>query len=237
MISNPENSMHEPTAHQNHVVPDQSPYWNNGVVSCDTREGLAAINGPDAELVIWQRTLPAGLRDWISQTDVDHLPYLRILVEPDGLPPALEPLLDEFGLPADDKRDLLIEDIDKLVRMFADITRGEFVDVRLERIEHDACKKFHRDNVEARLVTTYRGPTTEWVRMDHAEHALRQQKQYDGPIEHLGEHDVAFFKGSRAGTNNGVVHRSPPIAGTGATRLFLCLNKRTSVSPDPEDIL
>jgi len=185
------------------------------------------------ELVIWQRSLPSCLRAWIDRTKVSNLPEIRILVKPDDLRPALEPLLDGCGLPAGDMRHLLVEDVGNLVRTFAGITGSDRVDVRLERISHDACWKFHRDTVEARLVTTYRGPTTEWVQMAHAERALHDQTEFTGPLERLGDHDVAMFKGNRAGPSSGIVHRSPPVAGTGRTRLFLCLNKRSAVSPDP----
>lgn len=205
----------------------------NGVRTCRTRDGLAAIREPATELVIWQRSLPPRLRDWIDQADARDLPEIRILVEPGDLRPALEPLLDECGLPGGDMRDLLVADIGHLVSVFAEITRSHQVDVRLERVSHDACWKFHRDTVEARLLTTYRGPATEWVRMAHAERAIVEQKSFKGPLERLGDHDVAMFKGSRAGSNSGIVHRSPPIAGTGTTRLLLCLNQRTSTSPDP----
>ena len=201
------------------------------IQTCDSRKGLNAIKKPGAELVIWQRSLPMGFGEWIDRTEVSMLPDLRILVQPDALRPALEPLLDECGLSANEMCNLLIDDIESLVSTFADVTRSEFVDVRLERIDHDACRKFHRDNVEARLVTTYRGPTTQWVEMAYAETALREQKLFGGPLKHLASDDVAIFKGSCAGSNNGVVHRSPPIEGTGHPRLFLCLNKKTIVSP------
>lgn len=132
------------------------------------------------------------------------LPNLRILVQPDALRPTLEPLLDECGLSANEMCNLLIDDIESLVSTFADVTRSEFVDVRLERIDHDACRKFHRDNVEARLVTTYRGPTTQWVEMAYAETALREQKLFGGPLKHLASDDVAIFKGSCAGSKTGL---------------------------------
>lgn len=204
----------------------------SSIETCETRDGLGAINDPVAELVIWQRRLPDCFRDWIDAVDVSTLPEVRILVDPSDLRPALEPLLDECCLAKGRMRDLLIEDVDSLVHTFADVTDSDVVDVRLERIEHDACWKFHRDSVEARLVTSYRGPATEWVPISHSEQALHEQKDFNGPLERLGDHDVALFKGSCAGPENGIVHRSPPINGTGLTRLLLCLNKRSIVSPD-----
>ena len=205
----------------------------SGIEICAERDGLASINGPGVELVIWQRQLPAQFRDWIDRLDASRLPALRILVQPNELRHALLPMLDECGMTASAMRDLLVDDIDDLVSSFADISGNDLVDVRLEAVGHDACWRFHRDAVDARLITTYRGPSTEWVQAPFAELALQEQKQYDGPLERLETHDVAVFKGSRSESGGGVVHRSPPVAGTGCTRLLLCLNEPSIVSPDP----
>ena len=205
----------------------------NGIKFCDTRAGLDSINAPDTELVIWKRSLASDLQDWIDRTDAASLPHVRLLIKPEEIRPALEPLLDDCGLRAGDMRDLLVADVTDLVIAFADITISDYVDVRLERVSHDACWKFHRDSVDTRLVTTYRGPTTEWVRHAHAQQAINRQREFRGPLERLGDGDVAIFKGNRTGPNKGIVHRSPPIAGTGLTRLVLCLNQRAEPSPDP----
>ena len=204
-----------------------------GIATCDAAEGLAAINKPDMELVIWRRALPLHLQTWLDRMDASCLPDLRVLVRPCDLRRAVEPHLDESGMPPGDMRDLLVGDVDDLVSAFAGIARSDLVDVRLERVSHDSCWKFHRDFVEARLLTTYRGPATEWVQPIHAERALRAQKRFEGPLEHIRSNDVAFFKGNCGGPGSGIVHRSPPIAGTGCTRLLLSLNKPSDASPEP----
>jgi len=61
---------------------------------------------------------------------------------------------------------------------------------------------------------------------------LLQQHRFKGPIEDLELDDVAIFKGSNIKPGNGIIHRSPPIEGTGLTRLLLCLNKQSFTSPD-----
>lgn len=203
-----------------------------GVETCDGPEGLSAIEKTDIELVIWRRVLPLRWMTWLEQIDVSRLPDLRVLVRPGDLRRAVEPDLDKCGMPRGRMRDLLLGDVDDLVSAFASITRTDLVDVRLERLSHDACWKFHRDCVEARLITTYRGLATEWVQPIHAEWALREQKAYQGPLERLRAHDVAIFKGSCAGPGSGIVHRSPPIAATGRTRLLLVLNTRSAASPE-----
>ena len=203
------------------------------IETCDAAEGLAAINEPNMELVIWRRALPMCLQTWLDRMDASCLPDLRVLVKPGDLRRAVEPHLDDIGMPAGDMRDLLVGDVDDLVSTFAGIARSDLVDVRLERVSHDSCWKFHRDYVEARLLTTYRGPGTEWVQPIHAGRALRAQKRFKWPLEHIRGNDVALFKGNCAGPGSGIVHRSPPIAGTGCTRLLLSLNRRSDASPEP----
>ena len=205
----------------------------NGVRICKTRASLSSINKTDTELVIWKRSFSSSFQDWINHTNADNLPDVRILINLTELRWALEPLLDFCGLKADVMRSQLVNDIKSLVNMFADVTQSNAVDVRLQRITHNACWKFHRDAVKTRLVTTYRGPTTEWVQHAHAEQAILEQLNYKGPIERLEDGDVAIFKGRCAHPKMGIVHRSPSISGTGITRLLLCLNQQTDASPDP----
>jgi hypothetical protein len=205
----------------------------NGIRICKTRAGLNSINKTGTELVIWKRSFSSSFQDWINDTDVENLPDVRILINPFELRPALEPLLELCGLKVDNIRDQLVNDIKGLVNLFAQVTQSNAVDVRLQRITNNACWKFHRDVVKTRLVTTYRGPSTEWVQHAHAEQAILEQLNYRGPLEHLGDGDVAIFKGSRTHANRGIVHRSPSIAGTCTTRLLLCLNQQTDTSPEP----
>lgn len=219
---------------QNLPVTVASGFLGAGIETCSTADGLVAFNDPGMELIIWRRALPMRLRSWLEELDASRIPHLRVLVKPKDLRRVLEPHLEECHMPPGDLRDLLVGDIDNLVAAFARITRSDFVDVRLERISHDSCWKFHRDNVQARLLTTYRGPATEWIQPKYAERALCEQRDFGGPIEAMQNHDVAIFKGRAAGSDSGIVHRSPPIEGSGQTRLLLCLNRRSEVSPAPQ---
>ena len=130
-------------------------------------------------------------------------------------------------------RDFMVNDISDLVYTFSCVAKTEIVDVRLEHIDHDSCWRFHTDVVELRLLTTYLGRGTEWVKPVHAENAINDQKQYSGPLERIMPNEVAIFRGKRASETDGIVHRSPPIEQTGNSRLLLCLNKKTEVSPLP----
>jgi Protein of unknown function (DUF1826). len=202
------------------------------VASCETAAGLGAINRSGVAMAIWRRSLPLCLGTWIDRLDASTLPSLRILVRTTDLRRAFLPLLAGSDMTAGAMRDLLVDDVEALVTAFSSIARCDLVDVRLERITDDACCKFHCDNIELRLLTTYRGATTQWVEPAHAAQALAEQKGYTGPLQRLQLYDVAVFKGRQSDLAAGIVHRSPPIAGLGVVRWLLCLNKPTRVSPE-----
>ena len=204
---------------------------NAEIKSCENLEGLDQIQTPGTDLVIWHRTLPIQFQNWIESLSSLNLPQIRILLAPADLKSALDPILDNYGLPNNDMRDLMVDDISVLVQAFALVAQTEKVDVRLEHIDHDSCWRFHTDIVELRLLTTYLGVGTEWVHPTHSENAIEHQRQYSGPLERLAPNEVAIFKGKKASKTNGIVHRSPPIRHTGNSRLLLCLNKETEVSP------
>ena len=189
------------------------------------------IKSPDIDLVIWHRTLPNHFQNWLECLPASNLPQIRILVAPSAVRSALDPMLDASGLPISNMRDFLVDDISALVHAFSTITESELVDVRLEHIDHDSCWRFHTDVVDLRLITTYLGLGTEWVNPIHAENAIIDQKKYTGPLEKLKLDEVAIFKGKKASKTNGIVHRSPPIKDSGSSRLLLCLNQRSEVSP------
>lgn len=190
---------------------------------------LGAIHEPGVELALWRRMLPAHLRGWLADLPADQLPDGRVLCHAKDLRAATASLLR----PASPMQDLLLDDIVKLGRLFARVSGSDLMDLRLERIDDDGCAAFHRDRVALRLLTTYRGPGTQWVAPRYADQALAAQRDYAGPIEHAPLHAVAMVRGAEAVGALGLAHRSPPIERTGATRLLLCLNTPSDVSPAP----
>ena len=211
-----------------------SPIWSRPtwtqIASGSDAGILSRIRLPGTELALWRRPPPPALGPALAALDPARYPDGRLLVRPADLPAALAGLLAVSGLPPP-AGDALAADIIDLGRRFADLFGLEALDLRLEALAHDACWKFHRDHVPARLVTTYAGPGTEWVVPALGARAIDEQKAYSGPLERLAPGDVAIFRGCQPGHDHGIVHRSPPVAGTGVTRLFLCLNLPSPASP------
>lgn len=201
------------------------------IAVCSTNGNLAAIKDAAVQLAILERSLPAHLGAWLDALKPAQLPQFRVLVRLDECRQAIAPLMAS-GMPAaSPMTDALADDVQSLVALFARLAGCDTVDIRLERIVGNACWKFHRDHVPVRLLTTYRGPGSQWVAPAEADRALRDQERYNGPLHRLPRHAIGLFKGCADDGCTGIVHRSPPIAGTGSTRLLLCLNVPTSASP------
>jgi len=211
---------------------NESADGSSGILQGTSPELFERIHDPSVDLIICNRHLATELDHWIDSLPIHQLPDERLLAKKMNLLPALTSAFDAAGTPRLEMRDALLTDIKMLAMSFMNTMAIDIIDIRLETIRHDACWKFHRDNVSARLLTTYRGPGTEWVTPSHQHDSLSQQKSYRGPVQQFPRHAVGLFKGSRDASDKGIVHRSPPIVGTGQTRLVLCLNSPSEASPN-----
>jgi hypothetical protein len=186
---------------------------------------LRKINDDDIALVIWHRSPPRNFASWLDALPADRLPEGHFVGPAACVPARLSALCDLVEVEDGPDRRAFIKDVVRLARSFATLTGSPDVDLRLEAVDHDSCWRFHRDHVGYRLNATYRGPGTQWLRPEHAVRALRSQRRYRGPMHELPRFAAGLFKGVARAGDSAIVHRSPPVAGTGRTRLFLCLNE------------
>jgi hypothetical protein len=198
------------------------------IIEGDDPSILELIAETGVAMAIWTRPAPPGLAAWLDRLPPEHLPDGRFVAEPGEIPERLAVLCGLVGLDDSSPRKRLIDDISGLADAFARISGAARVDLRLEAIDHDGCWRFHRDHVGLRLNATYRGPATQWPPLDHARRALRAQRRYRGPLNELPRFAAALFKGVKRAGASAVVHRSPPVAACGKTRLFLCLNEKAN---------
>jgi hypothetical protein len=179
---------------------------------------LQAIRAADCNLAIWQRPAFADFAPLTEGTPHD----LRFVSDVAGLPAALGRELRQNGFGGTRAlHRVLIADITRLTDLFCNAMELATFELRLELVRTDSCRKFHADYVSARLITTYFGEGTDWLDdADAARVAAGDEPQH---INRLAAFDVGLFKGKLA-TGTPAIHRSPPIAGTGAVRLLLVLN-------------
>ena len=178
---------------------------------------LARIHEHPVNITVWQRSLPASVQEWLASLSPASLPKTRFIAAPKNCVKIFQELWREHGQSGEPARQLCA-DMGRLCSVFSQIMGAPKIHVRLEAVTDNACKKFHIDCVKARLITTYLGPGSEW---GYAKEGSIPQKIYQ-----FSTGDVALFKGCLfpGFQMPQVLHRSPPIAGTGITRLVLCVD-------------
>jgi hypothetical protein len=195
------------------------------VVESPHRAVLDRIAEQGVALAIWTRQAPPGLAQWLDGLAAERLPEGQFVGPAACVPARLATLCNLVGIEDGAERRTLIDDVSRLARLFAARVGSRDVDLRLEAVDHDSCWRFHRDHVGYRLNATYRGPGTQWPPPGEAARALRAQRRYRGPLNDMPRFAVGLFKGVPLAGKAAVLHRSPAVAGSGQTRLFLCLNE------------
>jgi hypothetical protein len=178
---------------------------------------LQDIRREDCNLAIWERALATDFSPLTEGAPRD----LRFAAGRAELPALLAEALDEGGYGARALHAALIADAALLAEHFCTALSLARLEVRLELVATDSCRKFHADYVSARLITTYVGPGTDWL--DTAEAEALARGESPRRINRMATGDVGLFKGKLA-TLHPAIHRSPPISHTGEKRLLLVLN-------------
>ena len=199
-------------------------------VQGETPQTLARILDDDVNLAIWQRQLPVHIIDFGQLLLSLNTPLAESLVlelPSDDAEPNLQGLASGFS-------DLqgyegLIADVSWLVSAFACLLGAKRIGLRLRALDKAMCPRFHVDHVPVRLITTYSGIGSQWLRegvMDRRQLGKPEAEPLqDSIIEQIDSGDVALFKGERWHGNEGfgLIHRSPQPA-PGERRLILTLD-------------
>ncbi|MEO1161050.1 MAG: DUF1826 domain-containing protein [Pseudomonadota bacterium] len=189
-----------------------------GVGLADSPESMNLIHARGAAAVIWRRQPEPGFQDWIDQLDPACLPAGRVVIQPRAVRDVVSLICQSAGMPDDEQRDVLIDDIAALADVFTTLMSTPYLRLRLDVVNDNACRKFHVDAVTARLVCTYRGAGTQYgISTDGSEPKRVFTVPTGAPIILRGTlwPDLP---------PSGLMHRSPPIEGTGNTRLVLVLD-------------
>ena len=200
------------------MIPETAQELNHCTEQASGPSGLSAIHQRGTAATVWERTPLSGFQSWIDALPPEQLPRARVILRPEAVCDALLEIARLHGIPDRPERNLLIEDISALALIFADVMACELLQLRLDVIQSNACRKFHIDAVSARLICTYRGTGTQYGISEHgADPAQILTVPTGSPI---------ILRGTRWPETplSGLLHRSPPIAGTGETRLLLVLD-------------
>jgi hypothetical protein len=178
---------------------------------------LQNIGRDNCNLAIWERGKIPDYAPLIADTAEP----IRIECAPCDLGTALRQALSHNGFDAPHLHAPFTSDVALLAQSFCTTLAVSRLEVRLEVVTTDSCRKFHADYVSARLITTYVGPGTEWLDAKSADQVAKGAEPLR--INRMNAGDVGIFKGKMA-TLHPAIHRSPPIATSGEKRLLLVLN-------------
>ncbi len=196
-----------------------------GVGVADTPVALNAFLNPGCAAALWRRQTPPSVQSWLNDLDPEDLPKGRVILPLGKVAETVGHLCDMSGLTTCPERDWLEADITLLTEVFSDLVSARYLRLRLDVVTTNACRKFHIDAITARLVCTYRGTGTQYgISRDGAEPKRVFTVQTGSPILLRG---TCWPETPRSG----LLHRSPPIEGTGETRLVLVLDPIT----DPDE--
>lgn len=196
-----------------------------GIEMADDPAALSVFLQPGCAAAIWRRQPPPEVQSWLDGIDGEALPRARVILPPHAVGEAVQHLFDIANLPDGTERAWLQKDIVGLADIFSDLMNARYLRLRLDAVTTNACRKFHIDAVTARLVCTYRGTGTQYgISTEGHEPRRVFTTQTGAPI---------VLRGTLwpAEPSSGLLHRSPPIEGTGETRLVLVLDP----VDDPED--
>jgi hypothetical protein len=180
-----------------------------------------------APIALMTRDLDPAVVTALAEMPPEAMPRFRFTCEADAFGSLATRALAQDTAVAGWLAEWLVYDVGFLARLFADLIGADLVAIRLDVVRDDSCRYFHADNVSFRLVTTYRGPGTQWVdsaygseRSDVLPEAIRQMERGW----------IAVMRGAKAATPNAppLLHRSPPIGKSGTTRLFLAIDDGSS---------
>ncbi len=184
----------------------------------DDPASLSRFLHPGCAGMIWQRQTPPDIQNWLNDLDPDALPRGRDTLSMNAVDKTLQHLFDSTGMPRGSEYDWLHADIVALAKTFSDLMFATFLRLRLDVVTTNACRKFHIDAIAARLVCTYRGTGTQYgISLAGNEPRHVSTVPTGSPILLRG---TLWPEQPRSG----LLHRSPPIEGTGETRLVLVLD-------------
>jgi len=186
-----------------------------GVGMVQTGQALDVINTDGCAAAIWQRRPTPSLQSWIDAMDPLLLPQVRVILRPEAVREAVLQACVASGMPNCPERGMLIDDIVAQADIFATLMPSRYQRVRLDVVTTNACRKFHIDAVTARLVCTYRGTGTQYGVGAEPDQIFTVPTGASILLRGTLWPETPRF---------GLLHRSPPIEGTGETRLILVLD-------------
>ena len=193
---------------------------------------LEKVHDPGVSLAVWGRVAQPMIVRYLEDLERERPRYRGFSFKKGA---AQSENLEDYLVPMPSTetgglgRGMLHRELRALVSSFLGVSRARFYHLRFEKTETDACRLFHTDLTAIRLLCTYKGPGTQYLKSEDVLRAglgggcNEKIVRPGGSVHSLETGDVALLKGDAypGEFGNGVVHRSPTIEGLGLVRWVL----------------
>ncbi len=192
-----------------------SKHWVEG----STPAVLKDIHAVDVNIAVFDRDT-SGLEkevDGLVQRDFE----LKVSGEMDAIIDGVAKTKDLEGCA------LIREDIKDLLQLFGEVSGATSFRLLLATVKNNMCRKFHTDINDLRMLCTYAGPGTLWLKEDHpkpkAWDSTEEESHEEGSIQQAKTGSVIILKGALypKESTKAILHRSPTIEESGQRRLLL----------------
>jgi hypothetical protein len=179
---------------------------------------LSGVGQPGVGAAIWRRRRDADFAAWIDGLPAAQLPSLRTLVTAEAAGAAVHAACDSAGTPEGPQRDRLADDAAALAMILSQVAAQPLLEMRLDVVRDDKCRRFHVDRVRCRMLCAYRGAGSLYG-------AARPQGDPEA-VHRLETGDAGLFRGAfwPGPEFTGIVHRSPPMTDDAGVRLLLVID-------------
>lgn len=192
---------------------------------------LHQILTPGVNLSLWRRPTQTATTQELATLAPSDLADVRCPTSRDAFDEDVSTLLQQQDLDPLALKHWRV-DLHRLADLYFSVSEDRDVTLRLVTTGDDECRRFHVDRTHLRLLCTYRGPGTEWLTNEQVDRLAQCTGAPNEDIIRCGEPSqldpfwVGIMKGDAYPGNAGygLVHRSPPIAGSGQTRVLFCLD-------------
>jgi hypothetical protein len=194
-------------------------------------EALSTLLEDNSNLRLWCRGPDPAVSAEVARLASDTFPHVRCVTSAATYDDDIKALFMGCGLKIEDFPHW-VADMSRLTTFFCRLAGALPVTLRLETLVSDGCRRFHVDRTHLRLLCTYRGPATEWLRNEQVDWQALARGLPNAAILRTGVPQswetfwVGIMKGTRFPNSQGkgLVHRSPPLSGSGQIRLLFCLD-------------
>lgn len=197
------------------------------VVSVSELPDLKRIEDRDVEAVQWVRRVPEKVQDCLRDVSRGAFRNGRFSLNAEVIGKCVLEHFQANRISLTRELEWLAGDVQGLADEMSALFKSPYLRLRLEAVANDACRKFHADNIKARLICTYAGPGTEI--------GLAGDAEVPSDIRRVETGQPILLKGLKwpETKTRQLKHRSPPIEGTGQKRFVVVLEP---VTPDTEQL-